>query len=337
MESTIQDVARQAKVSVSTVSRSFTRPDLVSERTRAKVLAIADELNFSISRSATALKSGQSLRVAVLINDHLNTWFNSTIMEGFNSVFLKAGYDISICQITSGQARRRFFEELPVKRNVDAVIVTSFDIEPVEISRLISVNVPIVSLNVTEEDGFMASTRIDDEQGGRLSAEHLMALGHRRLAYIRSTPVASLHFSIQARLDGFITACRSRGIEPTVLAAPADDNPIPQVLTQLMNLDQRPTGIACQEDSLAVPLIFQLERCGIQVPGDMSVIGYDDSRFAEDIGLTTIRQQPYDMAVSLAGKTLELIEGRELEHPHDLVSPTLVLRSSTAAPGGTSD
>ena len=322
MESTIQDVAKQANVSVSTVSRSFTRPELVSERTRSRVLSTARKLNFSISRSATALKSGQSLRVAVLINDHLSTWFNSTIMEGFNAVFSRNGYDISICQITSGHARREFFEALPVKRNVDAVIVTSFDIEASEVSRLASINVPILSLNVTEEKGFMASVRIDDFNGGMLSANHLIALGHTHIAYVR--------FSVQARLEGFLSACRAANIKPTVLAAPATENPTSAVLTQLESLKTRPTAIAGQEDSLAIPLIFQLQRFGIAVPSDMSVIGYDDSKFAEDIGLTTIRQKPYEMAVSLAKKTLQLIEGKKPENLHELIPPTLILRSSTA-------
>lgn len=330
MESTIQDVAKQANVSVSTVSRSFTRPELVSERTRSRVLSTAQKLNFSISRSATALKSGQSLRVAVLINDHLSTWFNSTIMEGFNAVFSRNGYDISICQIISGHARREFFAALPVKRNVDAVIVTSFDIEAAEVSRLTSINVPILSLNVTEENGFMASVRIDDFNGGMLSANHLIALGHTHIAYVRSTPVASLHFSVQARLEGFLSACRAANIKPTVLAAPATENSTSAVLAQLESLKTRPTAIAGQEDSLAIPLIFQLQRFGIAVPSDMSVIGYDDSIFAEDIGLTTIRQKPYDMAVSLAKKTLQLIEGKKPENPHELIPPTLILRSSTA-------
>ena len=91
----------------------------------------------------------------------------------------------------------------------------------------------------------------------------------------------------------------------------------------------RPTAIACQEDALAIPLIFQLQRFGIVVPSDISVIGYDDSRFAEDIGLTTIRQKPYEMAVSLAKKTLQLIEGNTPENRHELIAPTLILRSST--------
>ena len=126
-----------------------------------------------------------------------------------------------------------------------------------------------------------------------------------------------------------MSACKAVGIKPMVLAAPATENPTSAVLAKLESMKTRPTAIACQEDALAIPLIFQLQRFGIAVPSDMSVIGYDDSRFAEDIGLTTIQQKPYDMAVSLAKKTLQLIEGNTPENRHELIAPTLILRSST--------
>ena len=129
MATSIQDVAREAGVSISTVSRSFTRPDLVSAKTRERVLAIADKLNFSLSRSAAALKSGRSLRIAVLMSGHIRLWFTASVIEGLNEVLHTQGYDISVFQISSIEERKEFFEMLPVRRNADAVIVASFDID----------------------------------------------------------------------------------------------------------------------------------------------------------------------------------------------------------------
>lgn len=188
MKSSIQDVAQLAHVSISTVSRSFTRPDLVSKATRDKVMKAADELNFSISRSAAALKTGRALRIAVLVSGRLNLWFSSSIIEGLNEIFHDEGYDISIYQMSSTEERREFFDMLPVRRNVDAVIVISFDIDANEIEQLRSVNVPIIGINssLPEERGFSAAVRIDDKQGSELAARHLMALGHRDIAYIRT-------------------------------------------------------------------------------------------------------------------------------------------------------
>ena len=209
--SSIQDVAQLAHVSISTVSRSFTRPDLVSKATRDKVMKAADELNFSISRSAAALKTGRALRIAVLVSGRLNLWFSSSIIEGLNEVFHDEGYDISIYQMSSTEERSEFFDMLPVRRNVDAVIVISFDIDSNEIRQLRSVDVPIIGINssLPEERGFNAAVRIDDKQGSELAARHLITLGHRDIAYIRTDREVTLHFSVQGRFDSFMTCCKS--------------------------------------------------------------------------------------------------------------------------------
>ncbi|MDC7285869.1 LacI family DNA-binding transcriptional regulator [Bifidobacterium sp.] len=327
---TIQDVANRAKVSISTVSRSFTRPDLVSPKTRAKVLAVADELNFSISRSAAALKTGQSLRIALLVSDHISNWFSASVIEGLNAEFSAAGYDLSIIQIDSRQQRREFFDTLPVRRNADAVVIASFDIDEEEINRLSSVDVPIVGVNSVLQNSFSATVNIDDHQGSILAARHLIQLGHRRILYVRTNPAQSLHFSVQERIESFLGYCRSQGIEPTVVTAEEGTYRIDNLITQILSLPDMPTAIACQEDGIAIPLIFQLERNGFSVPSDISVIGYDDSIYAHDVGLTTIRQLPIDMARSAARKTLDLIEGHTPSKRNEVFPAHLVVRSSTA-------
>lgn len=332
MKSSIQDVAQLAHVSISTVSRSFTRPDLVSAATREKVMKAADELNFSISRSAAALKTGRALRIAVLISGKLNLWFSSSIIEGLNQVFHDEGYDISIYQMSSIEERREFFNMLPVRRNVDAVIVISFDIDSSEIKQLKSVNVPIIGINssLPEERGFDAAVRIDDKQGSELAARHLMTLGHKDIAYIRTDRDVTLHFSVQGRFDSFMACCAANGITPQTLVTDEGKNNISRVVTQLLSLDHMPTAIACQEDGIAVPLLFQLERNGFTVPNDISIIGYDDGVYARDLGLTTVRQEPVKMAREAARMTLDLIEKESLDEPFKTFPAQLVVRSTTA-------
>ena len=332
MKSSIQDVAQLAHVSISTVSRSFTRPDLVSKATRDKVMKAADELNFSISRSAAALKTGRALRIAVLISGRLNLWFSSSIMEGLNESFHDEGYDISIYQMSSAEERRAFFDMLPVRRNVDAVIVISFDIDSNEIRQLRSVDVPIIGINssLPEERGFNAAVRIDDKQGSELAARHLITLGHRDIAYIRTDREVTLHFSVQGRFDSIITCCKSNGVEPRVFVTDEGKNNISKVVTQLLSSDHMPTAIACQEDGIAIPLLFQLERNGFTIPNDISIIGYDDSTYARDLGLTTIRQTPVEMAHEAARMTLALIDKQPLDEPFKTFPAQLIVRSTTA-------
>ena len=329
----IREVAKAAGVSISTVSRAFTRPELVSERTRRKVLETADKLDFNISRSATSLKSGQSYRVAMLMNEEITSWFNTEVFAGIESVMHNAGYDVSLFQhVDTAENRRDFFTNLPVRRNVDAVFVTSFGVDPKEIQQLKRIHVPIIGINssLPEERGFNAAVRIDDKQGSELAARHLMMLGHRNIVYIRSDREVTLHFSVQGRYESFMACCQANGVEPRVLVTDAGRNRISKVVTQLLSLDHMPTAIACQEDGIAVPLLFQLERNGFTVPNDISIIGYDDSVYARDLGLTTIRQTPVEMAREAARMTLALIEKQPLDEPFKTFPAQLIVRSTTA-------
>lgn len=180
---------------------------------------------------------------------------------------------------------------------------------------------PIIGINsvMPRELGFTAAVNIDDTQGSILAARHLINLGHRDIAYVRTNRDVSLHFSVQQRFDSFMECCAGSGISPTVIVAQEGPDRIRRVLTDLMSLERMPTAIACQEDGIAVPLIFQLERSGYEVPNDISVIGYDNSFYANDIGLTTIAQDPIEMAKMAAEMTVKLIEGEKPEHlvPHD--------------------
>lgn len=331
MSTSIQDVARAANVSISTVSRSFTRPELMSKATREKVLRIAEELNFSTSRSAVALKTGRALRVALLVSDHIRLWFSASVIEGLNQVLHEEGYDISIFQISSIEERKEFFEMLPVRRNADAVIVVSFDIDNTEIAQLNSAAVPIVGINsvLPQERGFSASINIDDVQGSILAARHLISLGHRDIAYVRTDRDVSLHFSVQQRFDAFMECCAHSGIAPQVITAPEGPTRISQVVTELLSMDRMPTAIACQEDGIAIPLIFQLMRNGYSIPGEISVIGFDNSVYAADIGLTTISQDPVELAHIAARLTLQLIDGQTPRDPFLVEPAQLIVRSST--------
>lgn len=331
MSTSIQDVAQAAHVSISTVSRSFTRPELVSQATREKVLRIAEELNFSTSRSAVALKTGRALRIALLVSDHLRLWFGASVMEGLNDVLHAEGYDISIFQISSSEERKEFFQMLPVRRNADAVIVESFDIDTDEIAQLNSIHVPIIGINsvLPQERGFSAAINIDDSQGSRLAAKHLIALGHRRIVYVRTNRDVSLHFSVQQRFNVFMECCQQADVTPQVISLPEGEGRIAQALTDILSLDPLPTAIACQEDGIAIPLIFQLMRSGYSIPADFSVIGYDNAAFASDIGLTTIVQNPVEMAHKAAHLTLDLIEGITPPELFITEPARLIVRSST--------
>ena len=300
----IYQVAKEAGVSISTVSRAFTRPELVSAKTRRKVLDVADKLDFNISRSATALKSGQTYRVAMLMNEEITSWFNTQTFAGIESVMHPAGYDISLFQhIDTAANRHEFFTDLPIRRNVDAVFVASFAIDPHEVEQLQRIHVPIIGINTPSSESFDATISIDDEKGMYTAAQHLINLGHKHIVYPCSE-AAGLDSSIDARAQGFINACKDaegkHDINWEVLSVPRGPAFADSALSALLAMDEFPDAICCQMDMMAIPLVLKLERYGHRTPRDYSIVGFDDSPYADTINLTTMRQDPYAMGRAAA-------------------------------------
>ena len=331
----IREVAHIAGVSISTVSRAFTRPELVSEKTRERVMEAASMLDFNISRSATALKSGQTFCVALLMSEEVTSWFNTQVFAGLNSVLHDAGYDISLFQhIDDAKNRESFFVNLPVLRNVDAVFVASFAIEPNEVEQLRRTHVPIIGINTPSSSAFDASISIDDEAGMFRAAQHMINLGHHKIVYTCSAAEESLEASIDARGRGFVRACEAaegtHDIDWKVLSVPRGRDFADAALAAVLSEETFPDAICCQMDMMAIPLIIKLQRHGYYSPRDYSIIGFDDSAYADTVDLTTMRQDPFSMGTTAAKKGLKLLHGEPLDEPHSIVEPRLVLRGTDA-------
>lgn len=332
MKASVNDVAERAGVSVSTVSRAFTRPELVSERTRKKVLQVADEMNFSVSRSAVALKRGQTFRIALLAGGHID-WFSARILEGLNSVLHETGYDLSLYAIDNDDDRARFFDQLPANRNADAIIVSSFDITEQESERLRTMGIPVVGINIAATTGFDASVGIDDTAASQILVRHLVGLGHRRIAYLYERSISPLRFSSYRRVTGFTELCdKLDGVTGTPIAVEHGDDFVNAAFTTLLSRPAPPTAICVHQDSWAIPFFLRARRYGIRIPDDLSIVGFDDSDFAAEAGLTTIRQRPREMAQLAARMALDLIDGKTPAEPHVTAPVQLALRDSAAAP-----
>lgn len=339
MTASIYDVASKAGVSISTVSRTFMRPELVSAKTLAKVRAAADELNYSITRAATTMKTGQSFRIALLVSDALSTWFNAHVLDGIDTVLHPAGYDTAVYRVTSIAERDEFFASLPIKKNADAVITASFGLDAKESERIASIGIPVIGLNPASSEGLTAAVGIDEHQAAALIARHLISLGHTHITYIRTNSQSSLSYSALQRYDAFEQACANANdagepVDLKVITLPDEAGRIDQCMAMILATKPLPTAIACQEDNIALQLLFRMRRYGLDVPQDISLIGFDDSTYAEDAELTTVHQDPFELGQIAARKALERVGGRapQSEMAFETAPTRLVLRSSTAAP-----
>lgn len=331
-KTSVYDVAHEAGVSISTVSRAFTSPEKVSAKTRAKVMKAAEAMNFSVTHTAASLKTGRTFRAALLVGDDRLDWFGSLIREGLDSILHPAGYDTSVYPIGNSKEQERFFSELPIRRNVDVVFVSSFDITAKETSRLSSINVPIIGINVESNHDLDASVKIDDAQGIQLAVNHLLTLGHRNIAYVYVTPKSPLHFSSYNRIQGFLTACKQwpEPAKPELIELKRNQDRFSSFITQFQNMTDRPTALCCQDDSVAIPLLFKLNQFRLNVPGSLSLIGFDDSTYANELGLTTIHQDPFDLGVKAGSLALEFLKKNHPKEPYLTLDTQIVVRNTTA-------
>ena len=209
--------------------------------------------------------------------------------------------------------------------------MASFAIDPHEVKQLQRIHVPIIGINTPSSEGFDATISIDDEKGMYTAAQHLINLGHKHIVYPCSE-AAGLDSSIDARAQGFINACKDaegkHGINWEVLSVPRGPAFADSALSALLAMDEFPDAICCQMDMMAIPLVLKLERYGHRTPRDYSIVGFDDSPYADTINLTTMRQDPYAMGRTAAEKALKLIAGETPGTPHEVIEAQLVPRST---------
>lgn len=193
------DVAREAGVSVSTVSRALRGVSTVSPHTRSRVEQAARELSFALSRSASSLVTGKTRRVAVLMPDLPRApWFLGTVLTAMADVLSEAELDLLVYVVGNKSERASFFDRLPARRNADALLVVSFILSQEERQRLDDLDVPVVF--VSQHAVSRASVYIDDAEGARKGMQHLLNLGHRRIAHLQSAVVETFAWSAHDRL-----------------------------------------------------------------------------------------------------------------------------------------
>ncbi|WP_161522282.1 LacI family DNA-binding transcriptional regulator [Bifidobacterium xylocopae] len=338
---TLHEVAVEAGVSDSTVSRALRGLDKVDEGTRARVRQAADRLHFSFSRNASSLASGKTMRISLLFSDKLNTWFDASVLQGAYEVLYPQRYDLIPSTVSTYEQLSAFFSRLPADRNVDAVIVASINLGSGETDILKRLTIPTVGLDSRTIEGFDASVLLDDRKGMHDAVALLKRLGHRRMAYVGMPEPGDFEFSSQRRGDAFMESALAMGFQPRDLlridvGRRADyrtyDEAVGSGVARVLALDPMPTALCVESDGYAIALIGGLRKYGIRVPQDMSVVGFDDADVAAAADLTTVHQNPEEMARSAADKALALMRGEEPEERHSLADPILMLRGSTARP-----
>jgi DNA-binding LacI/PurR family transcriptional regulator len=348
---TLQTIADQVGVSRMTVSNAFSRPDQLSESLRDKILEAARDLGYvGPDPAARALARGTTGAVGVLLTSSLRYAFDDDAATGFLGAVAGevAPTGLALTLLTSSAAG----EVIPARDvPMDGALVYSCDPTMNAVDWLIRRGLPIVFVDQEPAKG-IPSLNIDDRGGARAAAQHLVDLGHTRIAVMTAAlggavglvedphaDAAQSKYVSRERMLGYLEALEPAGIEPVVHRQElSDDVEAHRAALALLDGPDRPTGVLCFSDVIASGVVRAAEQLGLEVPRDVSVVGFDDSALARRLRpqLTTVRQDFNEKGKRSAIELKRVMESRRsgsVPRAKHIVLPTeLVVRGSTAAP-----
>jgi LacI family transcriptional regulator len=306
----IRDVAARAGVGVGTVSRVLNDSPGVAEETRARVRAVMDELGYRPSQTARNLSLGRTQALGVIA-----PFFTSpSVVErlrGIDDVIGTSSYHLTLFNVETPDQRRDAVARFARRDRLDGVIVISLPLRDAEVRTLNRDGLPAVLVDVRH--GSLPHVAIDDVAGGRLAAEHLLAAGHERIAFIGDLEDNPFGFaSSERRLRGLQAALAAAGLSidaDHVKRAPYGREAARRLTSELLALRRRPTAVFAASDVQAFGVMDAAARAGLDVPEDLSVVGFDDIELAGAIGLTTVRQPLRESGRRGAALLLRAIEG----------------------------
>lgn len=331
----IDDVAAHAGVSTATVSRALRGLPRVSPATRERVLAVAQDLGYVPSPSATRLATGRTKTVGVLV-PFIDRWYFAHALEGIDQELREHGYNLMLFSLGGYQhGQRRRFSEPMVRKHVDALVVLCLGLSGVELEELKHAHIPLIAVGgpVVGCHG----VHIDDTAAATEATQHLIDLGHRAIGQLRGGSKDEKNF--------IVPVLRSRAFEATMHRAGLQVRPEWNVAGNFNVLEgaaaasrlfdqpgERPTAVFCGSDEMALGLMFEARRRGIRIPADLSVVGIDDHDFSGPAGLSTIAQKPIDHGRVAAQMLLAELNGNIGASRERIMPISLVQRETTAPP-----
>lgn len=329
----IKDIARLARVSHPTVSRALQNSPLVNAQTAAKIRKIADETGYRASAVARGLVTRRTRTIGLVVTT-VDDPFASEVTCGIEQTANDHGYAVFLANSNADPERERKVVQELAERRVDGIIVTSSRVGALYLPLLKELNVPIVLVNDQYPGEFVHSVLIENVEGTRAAVEHLIELGHRRIAYVGD------RFGYQSdaeRLAGYKQALAQAGIEFVAALAVEGDGRAEaaiEAVNALLALPAPPTAICCYNDMTALGAMRAIHARGLRVPEDISLAGFDDLFFAAYLQppLTTVRQPMRRMGQMAMENLFKLMSGEE-SVAQIKVEAELIVRASTGRVG----
>jgi DNA-binding LacI/PurR family transcriptional regulator len=324
----LQDVAVSAGVSPATVSLVLRGAPGPSAATRDRVLDAASRLGYRPDRAASLLARRRSRLIGVVMD--VRSTFHAQLVEDVHEAAEEHGYDLVLSTVTRTRDDRRAVETLLDSR-CEALVLLGPDAPAARLSALAR-QLPVVAVGRPVSADGVDVVRAADDEGVAQAVEHLAGLGHRRIAHVDGGrgPIAT------ARRRGYERAMRRRGLGEHLQVVGGDpgEESGARAARTLFGSDPRPTAVVTYNDASAVGLLDALLRGGVDVPGEVSVVGYDDSPLSRlaHIDLTTVSQDSPQLTRLAVAAVVERLDGGRTEQREVVVPPHLVVRGTTGPP-----
>jgi len=336
---TIRDIAKKAGVGVGTVSRVLNNNPRVSEKTRARVLQVIEDLGYKPNPVARRLSQGKTLIISVIIPFFTRPGFSERL-NGVVSELSQSKYNLLIHTIQTPEQRRTLSKEFPNQRFIDGALILSLPPLDEEIETLANADIPIVLIDSENPNlSMLHQVIVDDVAGGKAATEYLLSLGHRRIGFIGDVIDNPFHFtSSRDRYYGYREALQAAGITlRDTYYAEGEHGRLEarEIAMRMLTIPERPTAIFAASDTQAVGVLEAARQLELRVPEDLSVIGYDDIELAEIMNLTTMHQKLFESGRLGVELLLKALENPDTAPIHETLPVELTVRGSTAPPSST--
>ncbi len=332
MKPTIRDIAKLARVSKSTVSRVINKSGPVSSKTREMVLNAISALKYKPNEIARSLVLKRTKTICLIVQDIRNPYHSHACWYA-ERVFRNSGYSTIICNADHDLSLEKYYLDAMKYRNVDGILCIGGDRDVTNIIVFHSnEDLPMVLVDREVRGSNISTVTLDNVYGGGLVVDYLFSLGHLRIAFATSDYTEAE----RRRLEGYILAHKKRSFEPddTLIISQGEEmwysGECPPLMELLKNKN-RPTAIFASNDYKALQVMRILKKKGIQIPDEISVVGYDDIELTSMLhpALTTVHQPIDRMIEAGADILIKLMQGKIDTYVQKVMKPWLVEREST--------
>lgn len=333
---TIKDIAKEAGVSVTTVSRALNGYSDVNDKTRKRIEDTAKKLDYSPNSLARSLVMNKSQTIGLLVSE-LNRsgakdMFTYEVMCGINDSAADVGYDLVLFSTNTVKQKQKSYTQLCRERQVEGVIMQGIKKDDPYIQEVIESNIPCVFVDVEEKGENVGYVTTNNIEGAQLAVDHLISLGHKKIAMVNGHEQA--HVSAK-RKKGYKKSLEQAGIpfqEDYIINGEFLEATAETAAYTFLKEHPEVTAVFCASDLMALGVMHAAKRLGKSIPEDLSVVGFDDIILAEYTNppLTTVSQDKYQMGYEAAKLLTSMLRKKEDISLHTTLQNQLIVRETTA-------